>query len=687
MLPKEFNTAAQDKPLRGLNYTQNPSSGWLTSLSGANPGDDLRFNVYYHNASSEAAQNTQITLNLSPSGESSSFTANAQIAATGFDTYTSNMPISLTSSQSLAIISTARWFHNYDGSNFEITDIPVNVSGSIATFNLGTVNPGYSGNDGYVEFFVKISSTGGGGPVVTLPTANAGVNQTVNPGTLVQLDGSGSTGTGLTHAWTCTNGITLNNVNIVNPTFTVPSNATSGTIYTCNLTVTDSNSNTASDSVAITVNTGTPSGGTGGSGGGGPIVYQEKKLSAEMLDITENKEGSVKLNGKITECSENNCKARFLWGTTEDLGTRTDFIENLEDEEEFSYVLKNLTKGKAYYASLEVKMGSDTFRVETPLKFITSPDKPQFFSTEFKNNGVNMVWKKGDGASKTLIKRGVNTCPEFGDTTSPTIYFGEDVKAIDNALTLGETYCYSAWMIASDDLELAFSDPVEATISIPKVEEKTVSETETSTTTTAKPKEEQEQIVVIQGEEKVEQVASPRYELSLKSFVRNISLEKLSWEENILASPNDEVEFLVEIENTGNVSLKNVIITNKLTHGLKDISDVAINGASYSNKILDRAFIKELRPNDPVKITFSAKVDEIEEDREITLLTETYSNQTKSITDISKINKRIGISGNGGASLFEVLSQGKAFPWIILLLIIAILGGIYSILKKRKPQQ
>ncbi|MDD4358421.1 MAG: hypothetical protein PHY30_01240, partial [Candidatus Pacebacteria bacterium] len=149
-----FNSDPLDKPLRGLNYTQNPSSGWLTSLSGANPGDDLRFNVYYHNASSEAAQNTQITLNLSPSGESSSFTANAQIAATGFDTYTSNMPISLTSSQSLAIISTARWFHNYDGSNFEITDIPVNVSGSIATFNLGTVNPGYSGNDGYVEFFV-----------------------------------------------------------------------------------------------------------------------------------------------------------------------------------------------------------------------------------------------------------------------------------------------------------------------------------------------------------------------------------------------------------------------------------------------------------------------------------------------------------------------------------------------------
>jgi hypothetical protein len=63
---------------------------------------------------------------------------------------------------------------------------------------------------------------------VSAPTANAGADQTVDSGEMVQLDGSGSStnpaGGSLTYQWTQTSGpsVTLNDLTAVNPTFTAP---------------------------------------------------------------------------------------------------------------------------------------------------------------------------------------------------------------------------------------------------------------------------------------------------------------------------------------------------------------------------------------------------------------------------------------------------------------------------------
>ena len=79
--------------------------------------------------------------------------------------------------------------------------------------------------------------------------AKAGPDQIVTPGQLVTLDGSASTGTGLTYAWTSPAGIALSDPIAVNPTFTAPD--LPGT-YPITLTVTGL-AGTSTATVTITV--------------------------------------------------------------------------------------------------------------------------------------------------------------------------------------------------------------------------------------------------------------------------------------------------------------------------------------------------------------------------------------------------------------------------------------------------
>ena len=90
--------------------------------------------------------------------------------------------------------------------------------------------------------------------VIPPPVANAGPDQTSNDGATVTLDGSGSTGTSLRHAWTQTGGpaVTLLAPTTVRPTFVAPV-VTGSTAFSFRLTVTDGAGASAGDSVTVTV--------------------------------------------------------------------------------------------------------------------------------------------------------------------------------------------------------------------------------------------------------------------------------------------------------------------------------------------------------------------------------------------------------------------------------------------------
>ncbi len=89
------------------------------------------------------------------------------------------------------------------------------------------------------------------------PEADAGGNQTVSQGATVTLDGTGSTGAGITYSWSQTSGTTvaLSDATAASPAFTAPPGPAT---LVFNLTVTDSLSRTDTDTVTVTVRGPTP---------------------------------------------------------------------------------------------------------------------------------------------------------------------------------------------------------------------------------------------------------------------------------------------------------------------------------------------------------------------------------------------------------------------------------------------
>jgi lysophospholipase L1-like esterase len=111
-----------------------------------------------------------------------------------------------------------------------------------------------------------LSGCGGGGSngsntpgsTNTSPVANAGTDQLINSNQSVQLDGSGSSdsdGTISQYSWTQTSGtaVSITGSNTVNPVFTAP-NVSARETLTFQLSVTDDDGATSSDSVSTTVN-------------------------------------------------------------------------------------------------------------------------------------------------------------------------------------------------------------------------------------------------------------------------------------------------------------------------------------------------------------------------------------------------------------------------------------------------
>jgi len=102
----------------------------------------------------------------------------------------------------------------------------------------------------------------------TVPTADAGPDQSASVDELITLDASASTdpnSDNLKYLWTPPSGVTLSSVSVEKPTFTVPNGYKSGAtlVFSVTVTVTDTQGSTNTDNVKITILNSSPTANAG----------------------------------------------------------------------------------------------------------------------------------------------------------------------------------------------------------------------------------------------------------------------------------------------------------------------------------------------------------------------------------------------------------------------------------------
>src|SRR5207247_2444823 len=137
-------------------------------------------------------------------------------------------------------------------------------SSTVTTFTAPNVNS----EDGTLTFDLTVNDNKGQARADSVnifiqnidqpPVADAGLDRTVNAGTLIGLNGTGSSApdnSSLTYSWTQINGpsVELIDANTTTPSFAAPLVDVNGEILTFKLTVTDHDGLTDTDTVIITI--------------------------------------------------------------------------------------------------------------------------------------------------------------------------------------------------------------------------------------------------------------------------------------------------------------------------------------------------------------------------------------------------------------------------------------------------
>jgi hypothetical protein len=179
------------------------------------------------------------------------------------------------------------------------------------------------------------------------------------------------------------------------------------------------------------------------------ITYSRKIFSPGVTtgeaDLVE--ETTARLNGTVADDGGEACQYRFQYGTSSGNYTvETGWTGSVITGESFSVMLTGLGKGTKYYFRAQVKNSTGTGN-GTELHLLTKPDPPvagTFKATAVSDTQINLTWVKGEGAQRTMVRRGTAGYPV--DTNDGVlVYFGTGTSVADTGLTPGTVYYYSAW--------------------------------------------------------------------------------------------------------------------------------------------------------------------------------------------------------------------------------------------------
>ncbi|MFA5009137.1 MAG: hypothetical protein WC534_00965, partial [Candidatus Paceibacterota bacterium] len=317
------------------------------------------------------------------------------------------------------------------------------------------------------------------------------------------------------------------------------------------------------------------------------ITYQN--LAVATWNATDIKTTSATLNGQLDGDNGQYISVRFGYGRYDSLGYYTQYLTSKRAGQNFSSIVYNLEKGKAYSFRAEATNNSGSTVYGNTLKFITNPDSPYNFNAYATTNGVNLVWTPGAGACYTVITKKLYSYP-ISSTDGSIAYFGTGSSYFDSEVSQGVTYYYRAWSLGCDQGLYSWSDSVYTKKAV-KVPTAIIPTT-----------------IIQQPVSQVPVVVQPRT-LSLQVTGRNSSLSCSGAMTSVVsAEPGDIIDVVISVSSVDGKALENVILNNILPEKIGNVSNVQLDGQPYVGDVNGTILLGNIKANQTKKLSFTLSV-------------------------------------------------------------------------------
>jgi hypothetical protein len=501
------------------------------------------------------------------------------------------------------------------------------------------------------------------------PYVNAGSPKDLqsNQSVYMNATASDSSGQQLTYSWNCTGG-TLSNYNTLNPNYTAPY-VSYITNYTCNLTVYNTQNQSATSSVGITVR---PS---------GNIVVNTSNLEVRTNRATDVRTTSAVLNGRLIGDSGEYATVNFVYGRDNSMNLRTAPISYKRAGNYFYNFISGLEEGKAYYYRAEATNSRGERVYGQTLALITAPEPPSFFNASLANDsGVNLYWTPGEGACYTVITRKLNAYPS-SSTDGSIVYFGTGITYFDASVYANRNYYYRAWSVGCDQGLYSWSDSIYAKKYVSTYGMGGYNQTNTNTNTTN---------TIIQ------QVEVPLRTLNLQVSGKNVAVCStcvISTGNVLSAKPGDQIEITALVSSADGKALNNVMLTNILPVKIDSVSDVAIDGKLYNGDVNGTILLGDIPVGQTRTLTFKIKLGSADLFQEATTLSDNVEVNAKGV---ETVRGSVGINVAAAQQTNDNMAGISLFTggwWILLWFILGLIIGliilllIYFITKKNNERR
>ncbi len=577
-----LNTDPQDfATLRVKNNTQQPNNttGWNTSTF-AGEGEVVSLAIYYHNTSSETATNVRVRLipQITGMGRNHSFTA--YVWADNATQVTGTANVTLSNSQSLSYVSGSTiWRPNQTAFGSQ-TLINGQIGAEIFTtagLLLGDIAQGWS-TQGSIVLNFQVSS-GGGGPGV-LPTVQTRSAQTFGSGSnSAQLNGyvnpQGTTDTSRWFEWG------QNSSSLTNSTTKIGQGTNSGNFSD---TVSGLSSNNTYYYRAIAKN-------SEGTVYGGILSFSISGTNERPFVSTNNAtnitSNSAMLNCYVNPNGNSNTTRWFEYGTTQNFGNRTNTLTHGTVASNISETVFNFANNTKYY-----------FRCVAQ-------------NTNGTSYGNVLNFTTGQGVIKTLPIAITNLATNIGQTSARINGLGTN---LGNIVSEG-------WFEYGTNQNL---NNATTRIALGSVSSNTFYQSQFGLT----PNTTYYYRAVVQNTNGITRGAILNFRTNsivvpprprpgpTPQLVRSVEIIKTV--EN-LDSPNgtqnetralrgENIRFTIEVENTGDYTLKNVNIKDRVPYYLEFANADEINVNDPQREVV--WFVGDLRPNERESVTLDMVVTE-----------------------------------------------------------------------------